>query len=365
MSQTAPPSDKTDKRASSKLAPPDERFWQRYSPHAELPLSGAGSLVFHLLVFGLLGLMAWLGVALFGHASRSLPVEAVRIAPGGGGNPQGQGNGPNNDAPVEAGDQNKEGASETNPPPEDAPPTINVDPNTEKKQQFDDPAGRRIQQSDEASKVFSSLRKQAGRIQSSSEPGQGRGGPGSGGGKGTGQGPGTGSGRGDGPPANLTQREKRQLRWSMLFNTRDSSDYVAQLQGLGAILAIPVRDRGDDFDYMFIRHLSDRPAKLVAGDIQGVLQEVNAMVRWFDKEPRNVVGVLSVLRIPLPKIPQDQLHFVACMPEKLEKKLLRLELDYLNKRHPGRSEDDIEETRFKVRVRNGQYEPEVYEQKLK
>src|SRR5438552_2825247 len=34
--------------------PPEERFWQRYSPHHELSLSGTASLVLHALVMGLL-----------------------------------------------------------------------------------------------------------------------------------------------------------------------------------------------------------------------------------------------------------------------------------------------------------------------
>ena len=59
MAQTLPTSD------NQPLVPPDERFWQRYSRHGELPLSGATSLAVHLLVFGLLVAVA---VVLFGLA---------------------------------------------------------------------------------------------------------------------------------------------------------------------------------------------------------------------------------------------------------------------------------------------------------
>ena len=58
--------------------PPEERFWQRYSPHHELPLSGAGSFALHLVVLGVLLLFLvgiipnWLGTA-----KHALPVEAV------------------------------------------------------------------------------------------------------------------------------------------------------------------------------------------------------------------------------------------------------------------------------------------------
>ena len=361
MSQTAPPPDKAGKRDASQATPPDERFWQRYSPHAEFPLSSAGSLLLHLLVFGLLGLMAWLGMALFGHADRSLPVEAVRIAPGGGGNPNGQDGGPNSGTPQEIGDPKEKADAKA--PPEDAPiQKLDVNPTPQNKPKFEDQPGRRIQQSDTASNTFASLRKSAGRIREpGSESSRGQGGSGEGGGKGSGKGTSVGSGVGDGPPANLTQREKRQLRWTMLFNTRDSADYVAQLQGLGAILAFPVRENGNDFEYRVVRNLTPGQAKMLNEDIQNV----RAMVKWMDDKPRNAVGVLTVLGLPVPKISQDKLHFLACMPEKLEQKLLNLELGYLQKQHRGRSEDDIDETKFKINVHNGKYQPEVYEQTLK
>lgn len=363
MSQAAPPSDKTDKRDSSPSTPPDERFWQRYSPHAEFPLSSAGSFLAHLLVFGLLALMAWLGVALFGHANRSLPVEAVRIVGGGGGDPNGQVDGSGGSAPVEAGAPAKDPAA-GNVLPEDAPtPTINVDPTPQAKPKFEDQPGRQIKANDTESNAFASLRQKAGRIRSPSDKpaARGKGGNGEGGGQGSGKGSGIGSGSGNGPPANLTQREKRQLRWSMLFNTIDSADYVAQLQGLGAVLAFPIRENGNDFEYRIVRNLTPGHAKLLNEDIQ----KIQAMIRWIDDKPRNAIGVMTVLGLPQPKISPDKLHFIACLPEKLEKKLLDLELGYLQKRSPGRSEDDIYETKFKINVQSGKYKPEVYQQTLK
>lgn len=361
MSQTAPPSDKAGKRDAASSTPPDERFWQRYSPHAEFPLSSAGSLLLHLLVFGLLGLLAWLGVALFGQTNRSLPIEAVRIAPGGGGNPNGQENGPNGSAPQEAGESNDKTEAKT--PPEDAPiQKIDINPTLQDKPKFEDQTGRRIQQSDTASNTFANLRKSAGRIREpGSQSSRGKGGSGTGGGKGSGDGPGIGSGKGNGPPANLTQREKRQLRWTMLFNTVDSTDYVAQLQGLGAVLAIPVRENGNDFEYRVVRNLTPGRAKLLNEDIQ----KITAMIRWIDDKPRNAVGVLTVLGLPVPKISQDKLHFLACMPMALEQKLAKMEIAYLQKQHRGRSEEDIFETKFRINVHDGKYQPEVYEQTLK
>src|SRR5437764_14636778 len=63
---------------------PEERFWKRYSPHGELPLSGAGSFALHAFLVGLLVLLGFLGVW-FNRPSRTLPIEAVQLAGGGGG----------------------------------------------------------------------------------------------------------------------------------------------------------------------------------------------------------------------------------------------------------------------------------------
>src|SRR4051794_14095392 len=73
--------------------PPEERFWKRYSPHGEMPLSFAGSLSLHLLIIGGLVIATlYLGSFLF-KEKRSLPVEPVRFG-GGGGKVGGKGTGP-------------------------------------------------------------------------------------------------------------------------------------------------------------------------------------------------------------------------------------------------------------------------------
>lgn len=360
MSQTASPSGKSGKRGASPLTPPDERFWQRYSPHAEFPLSSAGSLLLHLLIFGVAGLMAWLGVALFSNSSVKLPVEAVRVA-GGGGDRNGQADGTGISQPRESGDTRKEAQADVAPPPEEASPTLNVDPEPQiKPPQFESNSGRKIQDITAASKSFKRLQEGASRIQSpgSSPASKGQGGSGKGGGKGSGTGTGVGSGSGEGPPANLSQRQKKQRRWVMGFDTRGSEDYVAQLQGLDAILAIPVAESGGDFDYKFFRNLTPGSGRSRTEDAQKVLKEVEGLIRWIDDNPRNVEGVLAVLGLPVPKIPREKYHFIAIVPEKLELKLTRLERAYL-KKYPNRNEDDIEETKFRIKNHGRKYEPEV------
>ncbi len=90
------------------------------------------------------------------------------------------------------------------------------------------------------------------------------------------------------------------------------------------------------------------------------VKQIQRMVYWLDDKPDSVQGVMNVLRLPL-----KPSHFLAFMSEELEQKLLNLEIAYLNKHHRGRKEDDIESTKFKIRIRSGKYEPEVIEQKVK
>ena len=221
---------------------------------------------------------------------------------------------------------------------------------------FDDAATRYIHQSDTApSRAIQELAKANIRIRlpDGKKPGLGKGGTGSGGGSGDGQGTGTGNGRGEGT-GKLTQREKRMLRWTMAFNTNSALNYLSQLKGLGAILAIPVREDAAGREYRIVRNLT-APAKLLQEDI-GEIQRIF----WIDDNPQSVQDMMAVLRVPL-----RPSHFVAFMPEELEAKLYKLEKAYLDKRHPGRTEDDIVETKFRINQSGKGYEPEVFAQKVK
>jgi hypothetical protein len=71
-----------------------------------------------------------------------------------------------------------------------------------------------------------------------------------------------------------------------------------------------------------------------------------------DDKAQSVNDVMSILGVNL-----RPSHFVAFMPEELEKKLLRLE-----KAYRGLAEDQIEETKFRMIERNGRFEPQVIEQ---
>ena len=157
-------------------------------------------------------------------------------------------------------------------------------------------------------------------------------------------------------PSGSTQRAKRIERWGMRWELTNYREYVAQLRGLGATLAIPVREDANGPEYEIVRDLSVRPAKLIKEEIK----EIQRKEFWIDDKPDSVQGVMSVLGLRL-----RPSHFLAIFTEEVEVKLLRLEIDYLKQRHPGRSEDDIALTKFSLKVKGGKYVPEVVEQRLK
>jgi hypothetical protein len=338
---------------SQPLVPPEEQFWVRYSPHAELPLSGVGSFAVHLLVFGLLLLIAFPLAAYFSRSARSVPVEAVRLdLGGGGGKPGGVGDGPGvASAPIEAGTQTDE-KKEAGPVEPIEKPDLTLPRGPIQAPRIDDdPAARVVARgTSDPLAAFKALRETNSkmRLGEARQPGAGQGGSGSGGGQGTGQGTGTGAGTGAGK-GKLTQREKRMLRWSMLFNTSNARDYLDQLQGLGAILAIPVKESPTGREYRLVYDLSRRPAELKNDDISKIQR-----IYWIDDKPQSVLDVMSVLGVQLPQPPS---HFVAFMPEALEEKLFDLE-----KKYKGLPEDQILETKFRIKRTAGGFEPEVISQ---
>jgi hypothetical protein len=280
--------------------------------------------------------------------SRSLPVESVRLDLGGGGGSRsgegldkpGIGHGP--EAVAQGQDNPQQGNKEEAPPRPELTPAEVKDLSLK----FDSETVRVIQKGPDSMKAFARLNDSVRRkLSDGLNPGKGRGGSGSGGGKGTGTGTGEGAGRGEGK-LNLNKREKRMLRWRMSFNTRNGGDYVRQLRGLGAILAIPVKE-GQPPEYKIVRDLSKRPGQLLDEDIYQIKR-----IYWVDDNPKSVQEVMSTLQLRL-----RPSHFFAFMPIELEDTLFRLERD-----HRGLAEDQIHETKFRIVESAGTFRPEVMEQ---
>lgn len=326
--------------------PPAESFWERYSPHHEFSLSSVGSLTLHALLLGLLVLASILGfftlVGLEPTAPPQLDALTVHGGGGGGGDPLGVGRG--------IGGKGDPLVEDVRNDPEPAPyvgtplaeiPRAKVDP-----LQFpvvaSDPDGKRfIEKSNLAVVALSKLQQEARDQLLRGLAGKGEGGPGKEGGRDTGSDKGTTPSPAPAKP--LTKREKRVLRWVMVFNVRDGFEYLRQLDGLGAILGIP-EARGQ---YRILRNLKQRPAR-------GEIEDLKSIERifWVDDTADSVRSLGRALQLePLPN------HIVAFFPREVEEDLLRKELNFR-----GLQEEDIQETRFRLIRHGNKYVPQVIDQ---
>jgi hypothetical protein len=354
-SAAAASNNQNDRPGAKPRVPPEEQFWQHYSPHHEAPLSGIGSFAMHFLLIGFLvvaGYLGWLGL---GNHRGALPNDVVRLdLGGGGGKTSGEsasaGDGATNQevADVSKTDENLTPADSSKPEHLDLKDPAVLAQSLPPEVASNESIKRFIKEGNENLESLAKLNRD---IQSKLREGlkpaaEGNGGPGTGGGKGAGTGAGEGDARGDGS-GKLSRREQRMLRWTMQFDTRSGMDYLRQLRGLGAILAIP-KDRGGR-DFWVIRDLTSRPPKLLDEDVSQIQR-----IFWIDDKPHSVASLVQALGLH-----QRPDRFVAFMPQELEEKLFEEELKYQKL-----SEEEIEETTFQVRVSSsGKYYPVVIAQR--
>jgi hypothetical protein len=338
---------KKPSRAENKpLIPPDEDFWQRYSPHHEFPLSLSSSGVVHITVFGLMVLGGILGARWY--SGSNVDVDTIEIA-GGGGQIGGFGDkttGPNLQ-PQEAAKNVAENAPKQELAPQESLKQVDSTPQPLIKP--DQPLVRPIEESIGLGKNLDEVGKKAmeklALLQQGGTISKGRGGSGEGGGLGKGRGTGIGDLEGAGR-MKITKRQQRQLRWVMKFNIRMPEDYARQLQGLKAILAIPIAGKEKEFEV--IENLSQRPVKPKVKDVT----EINR-IYWVDDRRESVASLARVLGVdPVPP------YFVAFFPAELEQKLLEKELAAAR----GKPEEKIRETQFEVQLTKKGYEPFVVKQ---
>jgi hypothetical protein len=328
-------------RQTAGRLPPEERFWKRYSPHHEFPLSSATSIGLHALILFLLILAGWVAYKLgMGSENRPPEVGSLYVEPGGGSRTGVEGNKGEGARTLVEDPVTREQAA---PPPVPAVKTPEVGPPDGLKLHPPEKPGTRPLplSGQQLEKLFDQLGDAARDRLGNGEPAA----PGRRPGKNSGPG-----GNGEGPGSKAAQRKARVLRWSMTFNTQSGDDYLRQLKdvrpGGGAILAIPAGPG----QFEVIRDLSQRPA---VGRVED-LAEIKRIF-WTDEKPDSVAGLARSLGIKAPA------YFVAFFPRELEEELVRLERAKAN----GAREEDIEETHFEV-VRSGDgYEPRVVSVRLK
>jgi hypothetical protein len=137
-----------------------------------------------------------------------------------------------------------------------------------------------------------------------------------------------------------TRREQRMIRWTIQFDTQTGEEYLRQLQGAGAILAVPKTPDGRE--YWVIRDLKSKPAKLLDEDVSKIER-----IFWLDDKPRSMESLGRALG--LAQVPS---RVVAFLPEETEKKLFEAEKGFR-----GAKEEEIEETTFQFKVTGGGVPP--------
>jgi hypothetical protein len=101
-----------------------------------------------------------------------------------------------------------------------------------------------------------------------------------------------------------------------------------------------------------IRDLLSRPVRPQPEDLAGMDK-----IYWIDDKPASVASLSAAMGLQPPPS-----HVAAFFPKELEEKLLNLEKRRLPR---GRTEDDIDETRFEVRRAGSTYVPVITGQRLR
>src|SRR5262245_13610238 len=348
------------------LVPPEEQFWQRYSPHHEFPLSSVGAIALHVLA-----VVALVALAIrWADREEDKPpkMELVEIMGGGGlglddlGTGKtlaGGGKGSKTDVEGPAGGQVGKVA------PKDQVPVGPLRDPSVRPPDLKFPEGKGEEPVDEG--AFTELDKSVKRVEESialamnpaPKPGTGKEGtkgpspvPGTGGpaGKGTGKGPYVGPGSGQSPYGKVfTKQQQRQKRWRILAS-QDGSVHLAKLQAMNVTLVMPT----DNPNVFTVFDLARNPP---APKTTTRLEEHGDKVWWTNRNPGEV-GPLARL-LGLRKTPSC---FVIFLPRELEDRMVQLE-----EAHQGAREDQIAETVWDMPMRDGHYarEPVIVEQRLR
>lgn len=311
-------------------APPDEKFWRRYSREFEFPISLLSSLFLMSLAFGLLALFLILAVG----PPREKRLPPMMMVDGGTGD---FGEGTVN-AGGAAGDERK--ADATTPTADlaekvdantTALPDVKVPPTTAPSVESND---------DSSSATPNSFAKLEEALQAKLREGGGKGGA-----------AGKGDGSGDKPGESGTGADAtraRSLRWSMKFITSSGRDYLDQLSAMGAVVMVGVPP--DKKQLMIFRDLKNpRPGTMAT---ESDLARFSGQVQFYDTKRDSARDVGAALGLDF--VPDS---FWAIFPRGIEEEMARLERQHQNLRP-----EQIVQTRFKVEISNGKYKLSVFEQ---
>jgi hypothetical protein len=332
------------------LLPPEERFWQRYSPNHEFPTAGVTSFFVHGLILGALVLGGIWYLSARDSDNRKPPsMDVVQVA-GGGDGFEGAGGEPG--LPGDAG-------SKTEVVPNSLPniaeaisdPTLKDAPKLE----FDIPEIGPMDPKTDVDSLLSDVgkeadtqaKKEAQKPASIKMPGTGN--PKGVGGKGgTGGGPGRGtkgSGLGLGGPGGRKASKAEIYAWRWRFDlTGSGKEHAQKYLAMGVTVAI-LAPTGK---YLFVGDLRRRPVDLQPGN----LEKFKDAVKWQNTKPESLQALARELQLPF--VPAQ---VIILLPRDREERMAAEELRYAEKM--GRGPQQIQATWFDFRLRDGVFEPVV------
>lgn len=315
------------------------RFWHRYSPYGEFPISSGVSIALHITAVVVLAL--GLGV-LVNHTERPPAVSSVRVgtddtvAPGFGedGLPPGDGTLETGSAAGPAGNSGV-GGEATVPEVKEAEKVNEVKTDAPKETFIAPTPGEQIKRSEDEDKA--NRNRSGSRLKDAEaiiKGNQGKGGGGA-------NGPGGGKGDGGGGGNDLAGRAAKQARWILKFESKSTQDYLAQFEGLGAEIAFAAE--GNKWKFF------PRPATNPSLSNLRTLANENRLY-WIDDKPQNVTSAAAALGV-------SGSEMIMFLPLDLEKRMLEMELSY-RKRQP----EQIQTTTFGVTRSGGEYDVIVLDQ---
>lgn len=331
-----PPAPKPAPRPATQLAPPDEEFWDKYSAHAEFPISTVATVFLHVAIGAVL-IVILTQLMNRGDDKSSVPIKLVEVT--GGDDKSGDGSAGSGGIadPIARAEANPlEAIAKNLPDPKMLPKVVE---DVKKEIQTEDPNANLPVAAQNAA-AFATIDK---KVRDSM---LGLGGK-------KGDGPGDGSGfsgeKGKGPGGKgASSTLARSCRWVLRFKISSAADYLDQLATLGAIIVVPTPPQNDPC-VLFSDLRNPRQRKTVS------LADLSVYSDQFKfSEARE--GVKSSLATAL-GLGSDPPSLWVIMPKKFEDELARKERNYRNRR-----EEDIEETVFQMVIRGGTYDILVYDQ---
>lgn len=317
-------------------APPDEEFWETYSPNFEFPLSSVGSVALHI---GAVVLLIFIVNIIVGKSDTpAVPMRAVVVVADGdvGDGRAGSGGGT---------DKKEDIAKEEDFTPSPPVPETELIKIREQVQTWI-PDSKLSKEQIEAISVSPNI-KQLEKLNDKFRKQllEGRGDK-----KGQGQAEGNATGNekegGNKGTGNAATTAGRELRWTLNFSTASGADYLQQLKTMKASVVFP-RNNGTAILIKDLAKPNDQTKITELSEMTGM--------SFVDDRRESVIGVAASLSLPFtPDV------LIAFFPKEIEDQLASLE-----RGHRGRKEEDIITTTFKIIVRDGKYEIKVQDQKAR